>query len=83
MVIGWGDIYQAEAVSPLSLREAPGCRFTSFRCVDVGMMCRWTRGFSDKPAREHTHIAPFLQRMLERPAMQRAISTERLSVPLV
>lgn len=48
----------------------------------VWMLCRWTRGFDSKPAREHPHIAPFLQRMLERPAMQRAIATEKLSTPL-
>ena len=47
------------------------------------MLCRWTRGFSDKPAGEHAHIAPFLQRMQARPAMQRAIATEQLSLPLV
>jgi glutathione S-transferase len=47
------------------------------------MLCRWTRGFSSRPAREYTHIGPYLQRMLARPAMQRAISTEGLSLPLV
>ena len=47
------------------------------------MLCRWTRGFSDKPARDHAHIAPYLQRMQERPAMQRAVATEELSQPLV
>jgi glutathione S-transferase len=49
----------------------------------VWMLCRWTRGFSSRPAREYTHIGPYLQRMLARPAMQRAISTEGLSLPLV
>jgi glutathione S-transferase len=49
----------------------------------VWMLCRWTRGFSSRPARAYTHIGPYLQRMLARPAMQRAISTEGLSLPLV
>ncbi|TAG04686.1 MAG: glutathione S-transferase family protein [Burkholderiales bacterium] len=50
------------------------------------MLCRWTRGFSGdaaKPARDHAHVGPFLQRMLQRPAVQRVIATERLSPPLV
>jgi glutathione S-transferase len=46
------------------------------------MLCRWTRGFSDRPARSFAHIEPFLRRMLQRPAMQRAIATEKLSQPL-
>ena len=47
------------------------------------MLCRWTRGFDDKPARDHAHIAPFLQRMLARPAVQRTIEAEQLPPPLV
>ena len=49
----------------------------------VFMLCRWTRGFSERPAREHTHIAPYLQRMLARPAVQRTLATEGLQPPLV
>ena len=49
----------------------------------VWMVCRWTRGFSDRPARTYTHIGPYLQRMLQRPAMQRAIAAEKLSEPMV
>jgi glutathione S-transferase len=48
----------------------------------VWMLCRWTRGFSSQPAREYPHIAAFLKRMLERPAVQKAITTEKLSQPL-
>jgi glutathione S-transferase len=47
------------------------------------MLCRWTRNFSHRPAREHPHIAPYLQRMLARPAVQRAFATEGLQPPLV
>ena len=46
------------------------------------MLCRWTRGFSGRPARDYPHIAAFLARMLERPAMRKAIAAERLSEPL-
>ena len=47
------------------------------------MLCRWTRGFSDKPARDYPHIGPYLQRMLARPAVQRAFEAEKLAAPLV
>jgi glutathione S-transferase len=47
------------------------------------MLCRWTRGFDHQPARAHAHIAPYLQRMLQRPAVQRAFAAEGLSAPWV
>ena len=46
------------------------------------MLCRWTRGFSSQPARSFPHIAAHLQRMLERPALQRAMATEKLPPPI-
>ena len=48
----------------------------------VLMMCRWTRNHA-RPARSRPHIAPYLERMLARPAVQRAFATERLPPPLV
>jgi glutathione S-transferase len=45
------------------------------------MLCRWTRGFDHKPARDHAHIAPYLQRMLQRPAVQRVFEAEALPQP--
>lgn len=56
----------------------------AFSAVDpyVLMLCRWTRGFS-RPARSLPHLGPYLQRVLARPAVQRAFATERLSPPLV
>jgi glutathione S-transferase len=47
------------------------------------MLCRWTRGFAGRPARDHPHIGPWLQRVLARPAVQRAVATEQLQPPLV
>ncbi len=47
------------------------------------MLCRWTRGFSSRPARDYPHIAAFLQRMLQRPALQQVIASEQLPPPLV
>ena len=46
------------------------------------MMCRWTRGFSTRPARDYAHIGPYMQRVSERPAVQRAIAAEKLPQPI-
>ncbi len=46
------------------------------------MLCRWTRGMR-RPARTLPHVAPFLQRVLERPATQRVLVTEKLQQPWV
>jgi len=46
------------------------------------VLCRWTRGFA-RPARSLPHLQPFLARMLERPAVQRAFASEGLKPPLV
>ena len=47
------------------------------------MLCRWTRNFQSRPARDFPHIGPYLQRMLARPALQRVLATEQLQPPLV
>jgi glutathione S-transferase len=46
------------------------------------VLCRWTRGFA-RPARSLPHLKPFLDRMLARPAVQRAFATEKLAAPYV
>jgi glutathione S-transferase len=46
------------------------------------MLCRWTRNFA-KPARSLPALGAYLNRMLERPAVQRAITTEQLPQPWV
>jgi glutathione S-transferase len=46
------------------------------------MLCRWTRS-AKRPARTLPHVAPFLQRVLARPATQRVIAAEKLSQPYV
>lgn len=48
----------------------------------VLMLCRWTRGMA-RPARTLPHLAPYLQRVLARPAVQRAYATEGIGAPLV
>ena len=46
------------------------------------MLCRWTRNFA-RPARSLPHIGAYLARMLERPAVKKAIATEQLPQPWV
>ncbi|CAD5370295.1 Glutathione S-transferase [Rubrivivax sp. A210] len=45
------------------------------------MLCRWTRGFDAQPARSFAHIAPWLQRVRARPALQRVYEVEELPAP--
>ena len=56
----------------------------TYRAVDpfALLLCRWTRGFA-RPARSLPHLGPYLQRVLARPAVQRAFATEKLQPPLV
>ncbi|MBG9388744.1 glutathione S-transferase family protein [Caenimonas aquaedulcis] len=49
----------------------------------VFTLCRWTRNFRSTPARALPDLGPYLQRMLERPAVKRVIANEQLSPPLV
>lgn len=46
------------------------------------MLCRWTRGFAE-PARQRPILGGYLQRVLARPAIQRALQTEGLAQPWV
>jgi glutathione S-transferase len=47
----------------------------------VFTLCRWTRNFSSGKARERPQLGPYLQRMSERPALQRVFANEQLSAP--
>ena len=49
----------------------------------VFTLCRWTRNFKSPPARSRPHLGPYLQRMLERPAVQRMLANEQLAPPFV
>ncbi|MDP3224263.1 MAG: glutathione S-transferase family protein [Rubrivivax sp.] len=76
--------YLAQIDAHLASHGGPWMMGTHYTVLDpyVWMVSRWTRGFSTQPARSFPHIHSFLQRMLERPAMQRAIATEKLSEPM-
>lgn len=47
----------------------------------VFTLCRWTRNFASGRARERPHLAPYLQRMSERPAVRRVFASEGASAP--
>ncbi len=49
----------------------------------VFTFCRWTRHFSEGQARTKPHLGPYLQRMLARPAVQRALASEGVAPPFV
>ena len=44
-------------------------------------LCRWTRNFQGGKARDRAHLGPYLQRVSERPAVQRVFAAEKLSAP--
>ena len=47
------------------------------------MLGRWTRGFECGPARDFTHLGPWLQRVTARPAVQQVLAAEGLPPPWV
>ena len=49
----------------------------------VFTLCRWTRNFDHGQARTLPQLGPYLQRMLERPAVQRTLASEGLAPPFV
>ena len=76
----------AQVDTQLARHGGPWLLGAAYSAADplVFMLCRWTRGFKrQRPAREHAHIGPYLQRMLARPAVQRAVAAEKLALPIV
>jgi glutathione S-transferase len=59
-----------------------GNTFSALDCY-VFTLCRWTRNFSHRPARDFPHLGPYLQRVLDRPATRRVMAAEGLSAPFV
>ena len=55
----------------------------AFSAVDyyLLMLCRWGRGLANPP-RDLPHIGPLLERVVSRPAAQRALATEGLAAPI-
>jgi glutathione S-transferase len=77
-----GLVDQIEA--QLASHGGPWLLGSTYTAVDpyAFMLCRWTRGMQ-RPARTLPRVSAFLQRVLARPAVQRAIATEQLPPPLV
>ena len=74
----------AQLEDHLAARGGPWFLGEHYTVLDplVMMVCRWTRGFS-RPARDFSQLGPYLQRVLARPAVQRALQTEGLAQPWV
>lgn len=69
----------------LARHEGPWFAGQAYSALDpyVFTMCRWTRNFKSSPARNRQHLGPYLQRMLDRAAVQRVIANEKLAAPFV
>jgi glutathione S-transferase len=68
----------------LASHRKPWLLGDAYTAIDpyVLMLSRWTRSFG-RPARSLPNLGPYLQRVLARPAVQRAFATEKLAPPLV
>lgn len=69
----------------LVLRDGPWLLGTTYSLLDpyAMMLCRWTRNFAGRKARDFPHIGPWLRRVLARPAVQRVFAREALAQPWV
>ena len=72
-----------DQLDDLFARGGPWALGERYSALDayVFTLCRWTRNFSEGKARERTHLGPYLQRMADRPAVQRVFANEQLSAP--
>ena len=79
------DQLDAELARQALLYAEPWLLGTNYSAVDIYslMLCRWTRNFIANPARDRTHLGPYLQRVLARPAVVRAFEVEELMQPWV
>jgi glutathione S-transferase len=76
----------AQLEAELARHGQPWFGGAAFSALDpyVFTLCRWTRNFrNEQPARSYQHLGAYLQRMLDRPAVQRVLATEQLSPPFV
>ena len=79
------DQLDAELARHLQTHAQPWLLGVHYSAVDIYtlMLCRWTRNFASKPARDREHLGPYLQRVLARPAVVKAFEAEQLALPWV
>ena len=79
------DQLDAELARQAMLHPEPWLLGANYSAVDIYalMLCRWTRNFAANPARNRTHLGPYLQRVLARPAVIKALEVEDLVQPWV
>ena len=67
----------------LASHSGPWLLGADYGAADVfaAMLGRWTRGFESRPARDFAQLGPWLQRVIERPALQRTLAGEGLAKP--
>jgi len=67
------------------IHEQPWLLGAKYSAVDIYtlMLCRWTRNFASKPARDRAHLGAYLKRVLARPAVIKAFEAEGLAQPWV
>ncbi|MBW6493799.1 MAG: glutathione S-transferase family protein [Burkholderiaceae bacterium] len=73
----------AQIDQELASRDARWFLGEQYSVIDpyLFMLCRWTRVFSFRPARDYPNIAPYLARVLERPAVQHTLAAEGINAP--
>ena len=79
------DQLDAELARQGQNNAAPWLLGANYSAADIYtlMLCRWTRNFESKPARDRASLGPYLQRMLARPAVVKAFEAEELGTPWV
>ena len=79
------DQLDAELARLEKTHAQPWMLGAKYSAVDVYtlMLCRWTRNFASKPARDRAHLGAYLKRVLARPAVIKAFNEEGLAQPWV
>jgi glutathione S-transferase len=75
-LVGQLDAQLAQSGGPWML----GREFSALDAY-VFTLCRWTRNFDGRKARDLPQLGPYLQRVAQRPAVQRVFATEKISAP--
>ena len=79
------DQLDTELAKQSQTHASPWLLGATYSAVDAYalMLCRWTRNLESTPARNKAHLGPYLQRVLERPAVVKTFEVEGLARPWV